>query len=63
MVRRGLSIIAVIVLLPLAGGLLQGALPSSVDLIAPALYGAPHADSVPRLLLALGLEPAPRIAE
>jgi hypothetical protein len=40
MLRRRLSIAAFVLLVPLAGGLLQGALPPIADLIAPALYGA-----------------------
>jgi hypothetical protein len=63
MARRGLSVAAGIVLVPLAGGLLQGALPPIADLIAPAFYGTSRVGGVPRLLLGLGLKQAPRAAD
>lgn len=59
MVRRGLSIAVGIVLLPLAGGLLQETLPPLADLIAPALYGVPRGGGMPRLLLGFGVERVP----
>ena len=63
MERRGLSAAAVLVLVPLAAGLLQDMFPPLADLIAPAIYGAPRAGGMPRLLLGFGLERAARAAD